>query len=543
MADDQQRPAPRPAHARSQDQESHEPDDRQENSEERAANESDADGEGADDGRGREEHGAKARVRWEDESGKRDAGKHDTEAGESSGPISGEQDRDEDGSTGCDTDQRDQDGPESDQHDAKTRPREGEKKDEDREPPPPPPGKRVFVIVGAVVAVLIVFGGVGHFLQFQRADAMHHQMTQEAPTIQTQRAKRVDGPVDTTLPGQTLAFDTATMYARATGYIADRRVDIGSVVHKGDLLVRISAPDTDQQLAQAEAQLLQNQASLFQAQSNLKSSNASSKLAKVTQYRQTTLAAEGWATQQNADQSRENFSVQTESVSQAQAGIRSAQANIAAQYANIQRLQALVGFEQIRAPFDGVVTVRNVDTGDLVTADQNGGTPMFSLDRTDVIRVQAYVPQSDAVGIKDGLPADVSVPEIPGRIFHGKIARSSVSLTQNARTLLVEVDVPNQDGALRAGLFANVTFHVPRSHPGVMIPDEAMVFDQTGLHVLTVQKDNTVKAVPITIYRDFGTSAELRDGLSGDENLVVNPPADLSNGSKIKIEAAGKEQH
>ena len=204
--------------------------------------------------------------------------------------------------------------------------------------------------------------------------------------------------------------------------------------------------------------------------------------------------------------------------------------------ANIQRLTALVGFERVIAPFDGVVTQRNVDTGDLVTADQSGGTPLFSLDRTDIIRVQVYVPQSDAIGIKNGLDADVNVTEIPGRVFHGHVARSSVSLTQSARTLLAEVDVENKDGALRAGLYANITFHVPRSQPGIIIPDEAVVFDQTGLHVLVVQPDNTLKAAPIEIYRDFGTSVELRAGLSGGETLVVNPPADLSNGSKVQVE-------
>ncbi len=532
MADDQQRAAPQSPRGESQDKDAAGQNGEQPR-DQHGPDEHDVGDHGSDE-HDAGQHASRANAPGKDDAGKHDTSKHDEH--DTTAQATGENGPGERDTSEHDTEAHDSKHEPPDEHNPKEQRRQGEKKDDDHEPPPPPPGKRVFVIAGAVVVVLIVLGGVGHFMQFQRADAMHHQMTQEAPTVQTQRAKRVDGPVDTTLPGQTLAYDTATMYARATGYIADRRVDIGSIVHKGDLLVRISAPDTDQQLAQAEAQLLQNQAALFQAQSNLKSSNASSKLAKVTQYRQTTLAAEGWATQQNADQSRENFSVQTESVSQAQAGIRSAQANIAAQYANIQRLQALVGFEQIRAPFDGVVTVRNVDTGDLVAADQSGGTPLFSLDRTDIIRVQAYVPQSDAVGIKAGLAADVSVPEIPGRIFHGKIARSSVSLTQNARTLLVEVDVPNQDGTLRAGLFANVTFHVPRDRPGVTIPDEAMVFDQTGLHVLVVQKDNTVKAVPITIYRDFGTSAELRDGLSGDEDLVVNAPADLSNGSKIKVE-------
>ncbi len=414
--------------------------------------------------------------------------------------------------------------------------KENGSEDRTAKPHPQPPRKRVFIIAGFVLLVLVGIGAFAHWTQARRARATHHRTSEELPTVQTKRAHRVDQPVEVTLPGQTAAFDTAVIYARATGYIAERHADIGSQVRAGELLVRIAAPDTDQQLAQARAQLLQNQVGLLQAQSNLKSSHASSSLAKVNNYRAKTLAAEGWGTQQNADTQRTNYSVQTQSVSQAEAGIRISQANIAAQYATVQRLQALVGFESVAAPFNGVVTARNVDTGDLVTADQSGGTPLFSLDRTDVIRVQVYVPQSDAVGMKDGLEAEVNVPEFPGRVFRGRVARSSVSLSQSARTLLVEVDVPNADGALRAGLFANVTFHVPRDRPGIMIPDEAMVFDQTGLHVLVVQKNDTVKALPITIYRDFGTSAELQDGLSGDEELVVNAPADIADGGKVKVD-------
>ena len=411
--------------------------------------------------------------------------------------------------------------------------------EENREQPPPKaPRKRVFVIAGLVVLALLVTGAVGHWMQAARAGATHRNAVDYVPNVQTARAKRVDQPVETTLPGQTEAFDTATLYARATGFIAERRVDIGSRVHKGDLLLRIAAPDTDQQLAQARAQLLQNQAALSQAQASLLSSIANTRLANVTKFRETTLARAGWETKQNADNSTANFSVQTAGVANAQAGIRVAQANIAAQAATVQRLQELVGFERIIAPFDGVITARNVDTGDLVSADQNGGTSLFSIDRTDILRVQVYVPQSAAVGLQDGLNADVHVPELAGRTFHGKVARSSVSLTQSARTLLAEVDVANTDGTLRSGLYADVTFHVPRQHPGVVIPDEAMVFDETGLHVLVVGPDGHVHAKSINIYRDFGTTAELREGLSGGEELVVNPPADLSDGAKVNAKAS-----
>ncbi len=430
--------------------------------------------------------------------------------------------------------------PEPDTHARDERHDERSHRTDDREPPKAP-RRGVFILAGLAVAALLAFGAVGHWMRANRAEATHRETVDDVPTVQTARAKRVDQPVETTLPGQTEAFETATLYARATGYIAERHVDIGSRVHAGDLLVRIAAPDTDEQLAQAQAQLVQNQAALLQAQATLRTAVANTRLANVTKLRETTLARTGDETRQNADNSVANFSVQTASVASAQAGISVAQANIAAQAATVKRLQALVGFERVTAPFDGVITARSVDTGDLVSADQNGGTALFGIDRTDVLRVQVYVPQSAAIGLHDGLDADMHVPEMPGRAFHGQVARSSVSLTQNARTMLTEVDVVNTDGALRSGLYADVTFHVPREHPGVVIPDEAMVFDETGLHVLVV-RDGQVHAKPINIYRDFGTTAELREGLSGGEELVVNPPAELADGARVQTGTqAGKK--
>ncbi len=206
--------------------------------------------------------------------------------------------------------------------------------------------------------------------------------------------------------------DSANLYPRATGYIAERRVDIGSRVHKDDLLVRIEAPDLDQQLAQAQAQLGQNKAAVLQAQTQVQSAQARTKLANVTKYRETTLATQGWETKQNADNATANFSVQTAGIANAEAGVAVALANLKAQQASIDRLQALTAFERVKAPFDGVITARNVDTGDLLTQDSLGGNPMFSIVRDDVLRIVVNVPQSSAIGIHDGVEAQVTVPEM-----------------------------------------------------------------------------------------------------------------------------------
>jgi HlyD family secretion protein len=408
--------------------------------------------------------------------------------------------------------------------------------------PPPAPRKRILVFVLVPVLALLGLGGYLHWQTY--ADAAVTQQEQEdfVPRVRTAVAQKVDTPVDLTLPGQTEAFDVANLYPRATGYIAERRVDIGSRVHKDDLLVRIDAPDLDQQLAQAQAQLGQNEAAVLQAQAQVQSAQANTKLADVTKYRETTLAGQGWETKQNADNATANFSVQTAGIANAEAGVAVALANLKAQQATVDRLQALTAFELVKAPFDGVITVRNVDTGDLLTQDSLGGNPMFSIDRDDVLRISVYVPQSSAIGIHDGVEAQVTVPEMPGRIFRGRVARSSVALQASSRSMRTEVDVPNPDHALRPGLFVNVTFSIPRRTPAIVVPDAALVFNASGLQVATVDADSTIHLQKVTVYRDFGTTAELRDGLAGGESLVLSLPTELADGSRVKVANPQQQQ-
>ena len=357
------------------------------------------------------------------------------------------------------------------------------------------------------------------------------------PTVRVATAQRQDGPVPFNLPGTVSGFDQATLYARATGYIAERKVDIGSRVKAGDLLVRISAPDLDQQLAQANAQMVQTQASLLQANAQVSQAESSSSLAKVTNSRTSTLANLGWETRQNADNTRLNLAGSQASVGSAQAAVKVAQANLAAQYATVKRLQQLTGYEQVTAPFDGVITSRSVDTGDLVSADSNGaGNTLFTLVRDNVVRVQISVPQSGAIGIRDGLMAKVRVPELPGRVFAGTVTRSAVALVQVSRTMQAEVDVHNEDGTLRPGLYVQVEIDIPRTAPGIMVPAESLIFNGEGLRVAVVGDGGAVHMSDVSIYRDFGTSVELQSGLQGGEAVVLDPPVTLADGGKVKVE-------
>jgi multidrug efflux pump subunit AcrA (membrane-fusion protein) len=255
---------------------------------------------------------------------------------------------------------------------------DGDDRHSDVEPPEDPVLLRArrrsarLLGIGVVLALLLMvgWGTWTHLARSAGAQEALETRQNAVPVVRTLDLKPVDEPRVVDLPGTMQAFDSATLYARATGYISERRVDIGSQVRKGDVLVVIAAPDLDQQLAQARAQLVQMQAALGQSEANRS-------LAAVTNRRTSTLVTEGWSSRQQGDTDRSNF------VSQS-AGVRVAQANIAAQVAQVNRLVELTGFEKVTAPFDGVITSRQVDVGTLVTADQSSGTALFSIARTDV---------------------------------------------------------------------------------------------------------------------------------------------------------------
>lgn len=397
--------------------------------------------------------------------------------------------------------------------------------------------RKALLLAGIAVVALLGWGAWGHFDRAAQASQTQQQTQDFVPDVRTAVAKKLDGPVKFTLPGTVAAFDQSTIFARATGYIAERNVDIGSRVHKGDRLVRISAPDLDQQLAQGNAQLMQMQAALAQANAQAVAAGSSANLAQVTNGRTSQLAQQGWETKQNADNTRLNLAGSKANLIGSQAAVQVAQANIAAQFATVQRLQELVGFEDVRAPFDGIITSRSVDLGDLVSAD-SGGKVMFTLARDNVVRVAMDVPQSGVIGITNGLEAKIRLAELPDRVFEGKVARSSNSLAQGSRTMQAEVDVDNPDGTLRPGLYVTIEIGIPRTAPGIVIPAEAIMFNAKGLRVAVVQQDGTIRMQDVSIYRDFGTTVELHAGLKGGETVVLSPPVELADGSHVKAQAA-----
>jgi len=328
-------------------------------------------------------------------------------------------------------------------------------------------------------------------------------------------------------PGSTQAFDIADIYARASGYILTRNVDIGSRVKKGDVLVTITAPEIEHQIAQAEATLAQNHATLQQAQANRD-------LAGVTWGRDKPLVHQGWVTLQQGDVDRLTLAAQ-------QAAVAVADANIKAQQAQIRVLRQTEIYQTVVAPFDGHITQRNVDIGSLVQADANTGTDMFTLMNDDVLRIQLYVPQDQAFGVAPGVEAVIRVPEMPGREFHGTVTRIADALQPGTRTLLTEVDVPNPDHALPAGVYCTVELKIPRKTPSLIVQAGAIVFNSNGLSVWVVE-DGVAHIHPVTVARDFGTTVEVSAGVKDGDQVILNPPVDLTDGHKVKIQPAAPSQ-
>lgn len=404
---------------------------------------------------------------------------------------------------------------------------------EDRRDPPSPPGKMPFVVLLVAGIGLVGYGAYGHWQRNLEASRTLDRIKNLVPRVRTTLAERADGPLDLTLPGETRPFLTAAIAARATGYIAERRIDIGSRVKAGDLLLRIAAPDLDQQLAQAEAQLGQLRAQLLQAQAQVEQAKANVTLANLTNNRTTTLADQGWASRQNADTSQASVLAQAATLAGAEAGVKVANANIKAQEAAVERLRALTAFERVVAPFDGVVTTRNVDAGDLVRAD-NGGTPLLTIDQDSILRITVNVPQNLTRGVAPGVEATIRVPQLPGRTFAGSVERSSVALQTASRTLTTEVDVPNPDGTLRAGLHADVTLKVPRGKPGVIVPAEATVFSGSKLRVAVLKGDGRITWREVRLRRDFGRVLELDDGIGADTRIIFGPSPDLREDQPVE---------
>jgi RND family efflux transporter MFP subunit len=393
-----------------------------------------------------------------------------------------------------------------------------------KDPPARPRWGRALFGLGAFLLLAggLAFGASRSYSQQRVVTATAEQIRNFVPSVRVATVQPSDATVLVTLPATTSAFSVANMFARASGYIDKRYVDIGDRVKEGRLLAEIVAPELDHQIAQAEATLGQLRAAVEQAQAN-------KNLAQVTWDRDKGLVEKGWVTPQQGDIDRFTLNAR-------EAALGVAQANVAAQQAQLNVLYQQKAYQRVVAPFDGVVTQRNVDVGDLVHADTTTGTFMFTIMQSNVIRAQVYVPQDSAFGLGPGVDAVVRVPEIPDRTFPGKVARIADALQPGTRTLLTEVDIPNPDGTLTAGVYCTIELRVPRKTPSLLVPADAIIFNRNGLQVAVIE-DGAAHIRKVSVTRDLGTQVEVGDGVKQGDQVIVNPPVSLIEGTKVRPRA------
>lgn len=370
--------------------------------------------------------------------------------------------------------------------------------------------RRALLGVVVVLAVFLVLGIAGVARRHHDNAVLAERTEQQAPPTVGVAPARAGAPTDNfTLPGNVTAFTDSPIYARTDGYLLHWYYDIGAHVKKGALLAEIATPELDQQLRQAE--------------SDLATAQANANNAAIQAKRYTDLVKSQAVSQQDTDA----FVNQAAATS---AAVHSAQANV-------QRLKELQSFEKVYAPFDGVVTARNVDTGQLI--NQGAGTELFHMQALGTLRVYTNVPQMYSQSVKRGEKVALTFPEYPGKTFWGTLVRTADAIDPASRTLLVEIDVNNSAGQLMPGSLAQVHFKVPPVAATFVVPTTALIFRRQGMRVGIVGKDkngnDVARLVPVIIGEDDGATVQIVSGLTADDRIIQDPPDSLIDGERVTI--------
>jgi len=396
-----------------------------------------------------------------------------------------------------------------------------------------PSNATIWSIVFLTTVLLVVAFLAGYIpLQKRRAliVAEAQQQEESLPRVEVVEVGRSSRSSEMELPGNIQAITEAPILARADGYLQRRMADIGDRVRTGQPLVEIEAPELDAQVQQAKANLQQARAALDEALANYGQGKSTAELARVTAERWGRLVARGVVSKQENDQYQAQYQAQAANLEALEKAIAAQRSTVAAAEANLARLEKLQSYLVVKAPFDGVITLRNLDAGALVNA---GNTLLFRIAQTATLRTYVNVPQANAGAIRPGQPAHLSVSNLPGRQFTGAVARTANALDPNSRTLLVEVHVPNADGALLPGMYARVDLSSTRTNPPMLIPSEALIVRADGARVAMVRSDHTVHLQPIQIGRDYGDRLEVSGGLKEGDIIIPNPGDAAREGLKI----------
>jgi len=422
-----------------------------------------------------------------------------------------------------------------------------------------------MVLLGLlVVGGLLALGIVPRLQQHALLSARQHEVEDGRVAVTVIHPERAPAVTEFVLPGNIQAIEETALYARVNGYLHERFVDIGARVRAGQVLAVIETPELEQELAQAQAALAQAEVGVTQTQAKLEQARATQQQARATleQARATLalaqVAKERWnalverqgaVSRQEADEKRTAAEVGQANVAAAQATVASTRAsisvaeadvaaartNVAAQQANVQRLTALRSFQQLVAPFDGIITARAVDRAALITAGSGSASaPLFRIARAERLRIYVRVPQTWVRALTPGGQTQVLVPEFPARTFLGQVVSTAGALDQASRTLLTEVQIPNDDGSLLPGMFANVQFAITRAEPPLWLPATALILGAGGVQVAVVRDDQTVHVQTVEVGHDLGQKVEIVAGLTGTESVIVNGGDGLREGLRVR---------
>jgi RND family efflux transporter MFP subunit len=404
---------------------------------------------------------------------------------------------------------------------------------------PPSTARTLHVVLLLLVAVVIVAGVVffGINARIQTAAAVKETTRELAiPAVAIIHPKPGAVKNEVVLPGNIQAFTDAPIYARSSGYLKQCNVDIGGHVKAGQVLATIEAPELDQQVRQAKASIQQTQASLDQAIANEAQGKANEELARVTAQRWQNLVAKGAVSRQENDQYQAQYQAQVANLNALEQAIAAARSNIAVAEANLGRLQEMQAYEIVKAPFDGIVTARNIDVGALINAGNGGpAQELFHLAATDKLRVYVNVPQADSRAAAPGLKSYLTLAEFPGRKFQGELVRTAGAIDAATRTLLTEVDVDNTSGELRPGAYAEVHLMIPEGSRSLILPVNTLIFRSEGLRVGVVRNGNRADLVPVILGKDFGNEVEVVSGIDENDLVIANPPDSLSSGAAVQV--------
>ena len=365
-----------------------------------------------------------------------------------------------------------------------------------------------LVLTIVLIAVATVFL-LGVWSRVKASTVLKAETAQVArPAVSVVSPKQTAPAQEIILPGNVQPFITSPIYARTNGYLRKWYFDIGAHVKQGQLLAVIETPEVDQQLQQSF--------------SNLNTAKANLALAETTKNRYQGLLKDSAVSQQMVDNAVGSYNAN--------------RATVEANEANVKQLQAMQSFEKIYAPFDGVITARNTDIGDLINSGSSGGvkTDLFHIAQPGTLRVYVNVPEEYSQGVKTGMTADLSLAEFPGRKFEGKLVRTSDDINMTTRTLLIEVDVDNPAGTLLTGSYAEVHLAIPSQASTYLLPVNTLIFRSEGLRVGIV-KDGKVVLTAVTPGHDFGNEIEIVSGLKSDDQVIVNPPDSIVSGQEVQI--------